>query len=158
MKKYFSKTIFLPSWRQIEKTKWSILNFSKVDWDINTKFSPVVNLYENPLCTENQGHRCSKFGFPAKNAKNFSWVWRGQFLSYTLQIWWEIIFFIVIKVLKFWWGNLKWFWIWQNQWGVSCPFLQMSLTKQAIQWTNLSPYNPSFMSTCQRCIPNRFNH
>ena len=48
-----------------------ILDFSKVVGDINTKFLPVVNLYENPLCAKNQGHRCSKFGFPAKNVKNF---------------------------------------------------------------------------------------
>ena len=118
----------IPHKWHLKKFNRSNLNFSRVVWDNNTKFSPVVNLHGNPLCTENQGHRCSKFGFPAKNVKNFSWAWRGQFLSYTLQIWWEIIFFIVIKVLKFWWGNLKWFWIWQNQWGESCSFLQMSLT------------------------------
>ena len=100
-----------------------------MDWDINTKFSPVVNLYENPLCTENQGHRCSKFGFIAKNVTNFPWKWWVQFLSYTLQIWWEIIFSIVVKVVKVWLGYLKWFWIWQDQCGVSCPFLQTSLHK-----------------------------
>ena len=121
------KSIFLHSWRQIEKTERLILNFSKVDWDINTKFSPVIDLYKNPLCKENQGHKCSKFGFPAKNVKNFQRAWRAQFLSYTLQIWWEIISFIVLKVLKFCKGNCKWFWIWQNQHRVSCPFLKMSL-------------------------------
>ena len=66
-----SKTIFIPSWGWIEKTKSSILNFSKVVRDINTKFLPVVNLCKNPLCAKNQGHRCSKFGFPAKNVKIF---------------------------------------------------------------------------------------
>ena len=45
----------------------SVLNCGKVLRDINTKISPVVNLYENPLCTKNQGHWCPKFGFPAKN-------------------------------------------------------------------------------------------
>ena len=48
-------------------TKWSDQDYSKVVRDINTKISPVVNLYENPLCTKNQGHSCPKFGFPAKN-------------------------------------------------------------------------------------------
>ena len=38
---------------------------------INIKFLPVINLYEIPLCAKNQGHKCSKFGFPAKNVKNF---------------------------------------------------------------------------------------
>ena len=51
--------------------KISILNFSKVVRDIKTKFLPVVNLYENPLFAKNQGHGCLKFGFPAKNVKNF---------------------------------------------------------------------------------------
>ena len=35
--------------------KWSILNFSKVNWDINTKFSPVVHLNSYPLCTKFEG-------------------------------------------------------------------------------------------------------
>ena len=51
----------------IGKAKQSILNCEKVVKDINTKISPVVNLYENPLCTKNQGHWCPKFVFSAKN-------------------------------------------------------------------------------------------
>ena len=43
--------------------KWSNQDYSKVVEDINTKVSPVVNLYEKPLCTKNQGHRYPKFEF-----------------------------------------------------------------------------------------------
>ena len=84
--KYFSKTIFLPNGEWIEKTKRLILNFSEMVWNINTKFSPVVKLYGNLLCTKYEGSRCTKFGFPAKTVKNIKWAWQVQFLSYTLQI------------------------------------------------------------------------
>ena len=62
-----SKTIFIRCGEGFGRTKWSNQDYLKVVRDINTKISPVVNLYENPLCTKNQGHWCPKFGFPAKN-------------------------------------------------------------------------------------------
>ena len=43
------------------------IDFSKVVRDINTKFSPVVNLNRYPLCTKFEGIWCLGFGFPAKN-------------------------------------------------------------------------------------------
>ena len=50
------------------------IELKKVVWDIKTKFSPIVNFYENG---------------------------RGaQFLSYTLQILWEFISLFVVEMLK----------------------------------------------------------
>ena len=63
----FSKTIFIPSWGHFEEEKFSNLNISELVRDINTKFSPVVNLYRNPLCTKFEGSRCFRFEFPAKS-------------------------------------------------------------------------------------------
>ena len=40
-----------PCWECIEETKCSMLNFTNVAWYVNTKISPFVNLYGNPLCT-----------------------------------------------------------------------------------------------------------
>ena len=101
VKKYFSKTIFLPTREGIEREKFSNFNFSNVVWDINTKFSPVVYLNRYPLCTKFEGFWCIGFGFPTKNVYNFKWTWQVHFLSYTLQIWWEFISSLVVKMLKF---------------------------------------------------------
>ena len=90
--------MFLPHWEWIEKTKRLILNFSEMVWDIITKFSPVVKLYRNPLCTKYEGFWCTKFGFPAKTVKNIKWAWQVQFLSYTLQIWWKFISFEYLQM------------------------------------------------------------
>ena len=59
--KYFLKIIFIRCREGIEKTKCSILNFSKSVWDINTKFSPVVVLISFQLST--------KFGVPSLTKK-----------------------------------------------------------------------------------------
>ena len=66
-KKIIFKNYFFPSGGHLEEEKFSFLNFSKVIWDINTKFSPVVNLNRYPLCTKFEGFWCIGFGFPAKN-------------------------------------------------------------------------------------------
>ena len=36
-------------------------------WDIITKFSPVVKLYGNPLCTKYEGYRCTKIWISRQN-------------------------------------------------------------------------------------------
>ena len=48
-----------------------ILNYSKVVWDINTKFSPVVKLYGNPLCTKYEGYRCTKIWISHQNRQKY---------------------------------------------------------------------------------------
>ena len=53
----------------LKKEKQSILNFSQVVWDMNTKFLPVVNLYKNLLCTKNKGKTYRITGFPLKMSK-----------------------------------------------------------------------------------------
>ena len=45
--KMIFKNYFFPSGGHLEEEKFSFFNFSKVVWDINTKFTPVVNL--NPI-------------------------------------------------------------------------------------------------------------
>ena len=57
-KKIVFEKFFLPTREGIKGEKCSNFNFSKVVWDINTKFSPVVNLNRYPLCTKYEGSRC----------------------------------------------------------------------------------------------------
>ena len=61
------RKLFLSTREGIEREKCSNLNFSKVVWNINTKFSSVVNFNRNLLCTTYEGSRFLRFGFPAKN-------------------------------------------------------------------------------------------
>ena len=51
---------FLPTRGGIEIRKCSNLNFSKVVWDIITKFSPVVNCNRNPIWRKFEGSRCTQ--------------------------------------------------------------------------------------------------
>ena len=64
--KHLEPSNFVAGWGHFEEEKLSILNISELAKDINTKFSPVVNLYGNPLCTKFEGSRCLGFEFPAK--------------------------------------------------------------------------------------------
>ena len=70
-----------------------------------------------------------KFGFPAKTVKNFKWAWQVQFLSYTLQIWSELIFFLGVKMLKFLLPYSKQFRFNKISVGVVRPYLETSLCK-----------------------------
>ena len=64
---------------------WLILNYSKVVWDINTKFSPVNVPKSIQLCTKFEVLSYTQNGFPAKTILNFKRVWQAHFLSHTHQ-------------------------------------------------------------------------
>ena len=64
---------------------WLILKYSKVVWDINTKFSPVVVLIKIQLYFKFGASSCTKNGFPAKTIFNFKRAWRAHFLSHSLE-------------------------------------------------------------------------
>ena len=61
--------------------------------DIDTKFLPVVIPYRSPLCTQFEGSGYLRFGFFAKNVQNFKWAWQAHFLSHTLVILKNDVFF-----------------------------------------------------------------
>ena len=64
-------------WRKKENNRfWLILNYSKVVWDINTKFLPVVVLISFQLSTKFGVPSLTQNGFPAKTISNFKRAWR----------------------------------------------------------------------------------
>ena len=71
---------------------WLILNYSKVVWDIDTKFLPVVVLMSFQLSAKFGASRCTQNGFPAKTILNFKRAWRAHSLSHTHETQ-EICFF-----------------------------------------------------------------
>ena len=83
----------------MEKKNGSILDFSKVLWDINTKISASLDLIWRQLFTKYGGPTCTHFEFPAKTVKKFSRAWQAYFLSYNLKIWWEDISFKDIQMV-----------------------------------------------------------
>ena len=106
---------------------WLILNYSKVVWDIDTKFSPVVVLMSFQLSTKFEGHNSLKKTAMPLGSSKWKWAWRAHFLSHTLQIWWESLSTLVVKILKFLLWYLKWFPIWQKSVWVFRPYLEESL-------------------------------
>ena len=64
---------------------WLILNYSKVVWDIDTKFSPVVVIISFQLSTKFGASSYTQNGFPAKTILNFKRAWRAHFLSHTCE-------------------------------------------------------------------------
>ena len=64
---------------------WLILNYSKVVWDIDTKFSPVVVLMSFQLSTKFGASSYTQNGFPAKTISNFKRAWRAHFFSHILE-------------------------------------------------------------------------
>ena len=62
---------------------WLILNYSKVIWDIDTKFLPVVVLMSFQLSIEFGASSYTQNGFPAKSILNFRRGWQAHFLSHT---------------------------------------------------------------------------
>ena len=73
---------------------WLILNYSKVVWDINIKFSPVSVLIRFQLFTKFERHSLKNEAAMPLTIKNFSRAWQGHFLSQALQTW-QICFFLV---------------------------------------------------------------
>ena len=64
---------------------WLILNFSKVVWDINTKFLPVNVPKSIQLCTKFEVLSYTQNGFPAETILKFKRVWQAHFMSHTHQ-------------------------------------------------------------------------
>ena len=71
---------------------WLILNYSKVVWDIDTKFSPVVVLVSFQLFIKFGASSYTQNWFPAKTILNFKRAWRVHFLCHTHKTQ-EICFF-----------------------------------------------------------------
>ena len=96
-------------WRNKGNDKfWLFLNFSKVVWDINTKFSPVVVLISFQFSTKFGASSYTRKGFPAKTILNFKRAWRAHFLSLTYETQ-EICCFLAdvqIILLSFFLSNL----------------------------------------------------
>ena len=70
---------------EISKKKQSMLCFSKVLWDIKTKFLPLLDLYRGQLLTKLQVPKCNHFEFPAKIVKNFWRAWQAYSLRNILR-------------------------------------------------------------------------
>ena len=64
---------------------WLILNYSKVVWDIDTKFSPVVVLMSFQLSTKFEGHNSLKKTAKPLGSSKWKWAWRAHFLSHTYE-------------------------------------------------------------------------
>ena len=64
---------------------WLILNYSKVVWDIDTKFSPVVVLMSFQLSTKFEGHNSLKKTAMPLGSSKWKWAWRAHFLSHTYE-------------------------------------------------------------------------
>ena len=90
------------------------MNYSKVLWDINTKFLPVIDHRRSQLSTKFEGASCTENGFPVKTILNFSRAWQAYFLSDNLQIWGEVKTFKGVYVIWFWLWYLCWYRISKN--------------------------------------------
>ena len=64
---------------------WLILNYSKVVWDIDTKFSPVVVLISFQLSTKFEEHTSLKKTAMPLGSSKWKWAWRAHFLSHTYE-------------------------------------------------------------------------
>ena len=64
---------------------WLILNYSKVVWDIDTKFSPVVVLMSFQLSTKFEGHNSLKKTAMPLGSSKWKWAWQAHFLSHTYE-------------------------------------------------------------------------
>ena len=62
---------------------WLILNYSKVIWDINTKFLPVVVSMRIQFSTKFGASSLTQNGFPAKTIFNSKRAWWAQFCCHT---------------------------------------------------------------------------
>ena len=85
-----------------EPENQSILDYSKLVWDITTKISPFLDLMRTQLFTKFGDPCCTQNGFPAKTILNFSRAWQAYFLSFDFQIWWEVTSFEDVQMM---WNN-----------------------------------------------------
>ena len=70
-----------------EPENQSILDYSKLVWDITTKISPFLDLIRTQLFAKFGDPCCTQNGFPAKTILNFSRARQAYFLSYYHQNW-----------------------------------------------------------------------
>ena len=88
------------SWRSKGSDKfWLIFSYSKVVWDINTKFSPVSVLIRFQLFTKFERHSLKNEAAMPLTIKNFSRAWQGHFLSQALQTWQICFFFVDVQMI-----------------------------------------------------------
>ena len=78
---------------------WSNLNFSRVVWDINTKFSQVNVLISFQLFTNFDITSYIQNGFPAKTILSFSRAWQAYFLSHSHQTPQIFYFFADLQII-----------------------------------------------------------
>ena len=64
---------------------WLILNYSKMVWDIDTKFSPIVVLISFQLSTKFEGHNSLKKTAMPLGSSKWEWAWQAHFLSHTYE-------------------------------------------------------------------------
>ena len=119
---------------------------TKVLWDITTKFLPVKEHIRIQLSSKFR--RCCMENKPAMplTFSNFSRARQAHFLSYDLQIWWEVITFKGAYVMWFWFWYLSRYGIWKNV--KSCTLhltelfvLPNETTSETTQWDFKSEYN-----------------
>ena len=81
--------IFLQAGEGVQERKSLKYNYSKVLWDITTKFLPVKDLLRSQLFTKFYGYSLKNGAAMPLTIWNFSRAWQAYFLSNNLQIWWE---------------------------------------------------------------------
>ena len=94
----WSSKIYLWLYRVINEF-WSNLNFSRVVWDINTKFSQVNVLISYQLSTNFDITSYIQNGFPAKTILCFSRAWQAYFLSHSHQTPQIFYFFADLQII-----------------------------------------------------------
>ena len=78
---------------------WLISNYSKVVWDINTKFSPINVPISYQLFTNFEVTSYIQNGFTAKTILSFSRAWQAYFLSHSHQTPQIFYFFADLQII-----------------------------------------------------------
>ena len=78
---------------------WLISNYSKVVWDINTKFSPINVPISYQLFTNFEVTSYIQNWFPAKTILSFSRAWQAYFLSHSHQTPQFFYFFADLQII-----------------------------------------------------------
>ena len=88
---------------EFNKEKHQKCNYSKVLWDITTKFLPVEDLIRSQLFTNFDGYSLKNGAATPLTIWNFSRGWQAYFLSNNLQIWRENTSFNDLQMI---WNNV----------------------------------------------------
>ena len=84
---------------RVNGTFWLISNYSKVVWDINTKFSPVLVLMRFQLFAQFERFSSKNKTAMPLTILNFSRAWQEHFLSHTLQTWQVCFFWVDVQMI-----------------------------------------------------------